>query len=58
MPDAWRVVERLSRCSRSDVDIRTTDERIREAQQWLEANNHKELVRPMSLNYMLSNIAL
>jgi hypothetical protein len=48
MPDAWRFLERLSRCARSDVDIPTTetDELIGEAQRWLETGNHKELVRP------------
>ena len=45
MSDAWGFVTRLSRCARSDVDIRTTDELIGEAQQWLEADDHKELVR-------------
>ncbi|KAI0254537.1 hypothetical protein BJV78DRAFT_1184946 [Lactifluus subvellereus] len=53
MPDAWRLVGRLSRCARSDVDIQTTDEMIGEAQQWLEANDHKELVRSFSPDYMI-----
>jgi hypothetical protein len=47
MPDAWRFVERLSRCARGDVDIAKTEteELIGEAQRWLETGNHKELVR-------------
>jgi hypothetical protein len=53
MSDAWRLVERLSGCTRSDVDIQATEERIGEAQQWLDNDNHKELVRSLSLNSML-----
>ena len=44
MPGAWTLVKRLARCARSDVDIQTTEELIREAQQWLEADDHKQLV--------------
>jgi hypothetical protein len=50
MPDAWSLVQRLSRCARSEVSTRTTEELIGEAQRWLEAGNRKELVRPISLN--------
>jgi len=45
MPDAWNLVRRLARCARGDVDTRTTEELIEEAQRWLEADNHKEVVR-------------
>jgi len=45
MPDAWSLIQRLARCARTEVDIRTTDGLIGEAQQWLEADDHKELVR-------------
>jgi hypothetical protein len=54
MPDAWSLVQRLSRGARSEVSIQTTNELIDEGQRWLEAGNHKELVRPFSLNYVLS----
>ena len=58
MPGAWSLVQRLARCARSsEVDIPSTEELIREGQQWLEADNHKELVQPFSLFYItLSNI--
>jgi hypothetical protein len=57
MPSAWSLVQRLARCARSEVDIPSTEELIREGQQWLEADNHKELVQPFSLFYItLSNI--
>jgi hypothetical protein len=50
MADAWSLVQRLSRCARSEVDTRTSEEVIGEAQRWLEANDRKELVRsPVSL---------
>jgi hypothetical protein len=50
MPDAWNLVQRLSRCARSEVSTQATEELIGEAQRWLEAGNRKELVRPISLN--------
>jgi hypothetical protein len=50
MPDAWSLVQRLSRCARSEASIHTTEELIGEAQRWLEDSNHKELVRLISLN--------
>ncbi len=53
MPDAWTLVQRLARCARSEVSIRTTDELIEEAQRWLEAGDHKELVRTISLDEMI-----
>ena len=57
MPGAWSLVQRLARCARSEVDTQSTDELIREGQQWLDADNHKELVQPSSLLYTtLSNI--
>jgi hypothetical protein len=43
MPGAWSLVQRLARCARSEVDIPSTEELIREGQQWLDADNHKEL---------------
>ncbi|KAI0001157.1 hypothetical protein BJV77DRAFT_262963 [Russula vinacea] len=43
MPDAWSLVQRLSRGARSEVSIQTTNELIDEGQRWLEAGNHKEL---------------
>jgi hypothetical protein len=46
MPGAWSLVQRLARCARSEVDIPSTEELIREGQQWLDADNHKELVQP------------
>ena len=49
MPDAWNLVRRLARCARSDVDTRTTEELIGEVQRWLEADDHKELVRSVFL---------
>ncbi len=45
MPEAWSLVQGLARCARGKVSIRTIDKLIKEAQQWLEASNHKELVR-------------
>jgi len=45
MPDAWSLVKRLARCARTEVGTRTTEELIGEAQRWLEADDHKELVR-------------
>lgn len=42
-PGAWSLVQRLARCARSEVDIQSTEELIREGQQWLDADNHKEL---------------
>jgi hypothetical protein len=45
MTDAWSLVQRLSRSARSEVDTRTSEEVIGEAQRWLEANDRKELVR-------------
>ena len=45
MPDAWSLVKRLARCARTEVDTRTTEGLIGEVQRWLEADNHKELVR-------------
>jgi hypothetical protein len=45
MPDAWNLVRRLARCARGDVDTRTTEELIEEVQRWLEADDHKEVVR-------------
>jgi hypothetical protein len=50
MPDAWSLVQRLSRCARSEASIESTEELIGEAQRWLEAGNRKELVRPISLD--------
>jgi hypothetical protein len=50
MPDARSLVQRLSRCARGEVTIQTTEELIGEDKQWLEAGNHKELVRPISLD--------
>ncbi len=49
MPGAWSLVQRLARCVRSDVDIQTTEDLIREGRQWLDADNHKELVQPFFL---------
>ncbi|KAI9511972.1 hypothetical protein F5148DRAFT_155397 [Russula earlei] len=43
MPSAWKLVQRLARCARNEASIQTTDQTIREAQRWLEADNHKEL---------------
>jgi hypothetical protein len=54
MPDAWNLVRRLARCARSEVDTRTTEELIEEAQRWLESDDHKELVRSALLE--LGNI--
>ena len=45
MPDAWSLVQRLARCARTDVDTRRTEALIEEAQRWLGAEDHKELVR-------------
>ena len=57
MPGAWSLVQRLARCARSEVDISSTEELIREGQQWLDADNHKELVQPFSLFFItLSNM--
>ena len=57
MSGAWSLVRRLSRCARREVDIQSTEELIREGQQWLDADNHKELVQPFSLLFItLSNI--
>jgi hypothetical protein len=50
VPGALRLVQRLSGGARSEVSTQRTDELIREGQRWLEADNHKELVRPISLN--------
>ena len=50
LPEAWSLVQRLSRCARSEASIQTTDELIGEAQRWLETGNRKELVRLISLN--------
>lgn len=45
MPDAWSLVKRLARCARAEVATRTTEELIGDAQRWLGADDHKELVR-------------
>jgi hypothetical protein len=50
MSDAWSLVQRLSRCVRSEVDTRTTEQLIAEAQSWLAADDHKELVRSISFH--------
>ena len=50
MPAAWSLAERLARCVRSEVSIQTTDELIEEGKRWLEAGDHKELVRAISLD--------
>ena len=50
LPEAWRLVQRLSRCARNEISIQTTDEAIGEAQRWLETGNRKELVRLILLN--------
>lgn len=49
MPDAWSLIQRLARCARAEVDTRTTEELIGEAQRWLEGDDHKELVRSSGL---------
>jgi hypothetical protein len=48
LPDAWSLVQRLSRYVRGEVSIQTAEELIGEAQRWLGTCNHKELVRPIS----------
>lgn len=55
MPEAWRLAQRLARCARSEVGIQATDELIEEGQRWLEADDHKELVRAIliSLNCVI-----
>jgi len=50
MPEAWSLAQRLARCARSEVSIQATDELIEEARRWLEAGDHKELVRAISLD--------
>lgn len=45
MSGAWDLVQRLARCACTEADTRTTEERIRDAQRWLGADDHKELVR-------------
>jgi hypothetical protein len=45
LPEAWRLVQRLSRGARSEASIQSTDELIGEAQRWLETGDRKELVR-------------
>lgn len=49
MPEAWGLAQRLARCARNEVSIQTT-ELIEEGRQWLEASDHKELVRAISLD--------
>ena len=57
MPGAWSLVQRLARCAHSEMDIQSTENLIREGQRWLDDDNHKELVQPISLLCMtLSNI--
>jgi hypothetical protein len=45
MPEAWSLAQRLAECARSEASINTTDELIGRARRWLEAGDHKELVR-------------
>ena len=45
MPEAWSLAQRLARCARSEASIQATDGLIEEARRWLEAGDHRELVR-------------
>ncbi|KAI0294386.1 hypothetical protein BC826DRAFT_343236 [Russula brevipes] len=49
MPKAWSLVQHLSGCMRSEVDIQMTEERIKEARRWLEVGNRKALVRSIRI---------